>query len=338
MGNNTSVARSIQDVKNNIYNRNSISVVNETVNKFITDITVESVKTCSLSVITKQDIKIGNIVAEEDVELDISQYIKTITDFSCIQKNEIRTEIINKIMTDLSANIESVISSDVLTEMQANAESYTEGQLADFLSRPTNTETEVDLSIENNITSIQERDIKNILRTCVETNFSYSFYDSCIGKVVNMQGFELGNVSAGGTVNINVKQSTLTEAFQKCIQSTDVGAKILEDFAVITDVETRDTAKTKTEDYVTSKISITTKILGFLEGIFGFGDLGNMVATGLIICCCCLCCLLMLFLGFRLIRMGRQPQAVGQIGGWRLFKRQIPIYSPPSVDTLGWNR
>jgi len=361
-------ATTTQKFINNVYNESNIKNSNTLINNTITNLTTKNVKQCSANIISDQEINIGTVSAKGDVIIASDQFIKSILDFSCIQTDEVRTKLINDIVTKLTANLSSSADVDIINKMQANAEAKTESQWLDLSLKSTNTETEVNQSIENNITNIQNKTIENTIKTIVETNISQSFFDSCISKVINKQGFSLKEIKAGGSVNIGIKQEILTETFQKCIQDANIGTEILSDFSNITDLLTKDEFKARTKTEAGAAAKAITTIKGLFDGLFDFGDLGKSLLSWGSVLCLCICCIIIVIIFVYLISKlfsgkqgsfqvsyGRPPQVpLGQpsqsfiptqvlrstLGGGsktlaegfisKLFKREIPIYSPPT--------
>lgn len=315
MGGSQSTANINQTFNNKMYNRDTLNIANTAINEQIIKTTVDSVKKCTNTTLTEQQITISGINTDGNFIFDSTQAAEIVVDFSCIQKDTVKNEIANKIINDITGNIKSNMDTDLINDMTAHAESESKSDSFSFPWGGSSSNSNVNQIVQNNIVNVQEKDIKNIVKAVTDINFSQSFFNGCVNKVIAKQDVKLSDIKAGGNVTINIDQKLLIKTFTDCVQDAQVGTRIMEDFAYMTGFDVEGGFKSTAKSATDAESKSAAETTGLAELVKSFGDLlggilggifapfsaityGPAIAISSSVCCCCFIFIIIILLFF----------------------------------------
>lgn len=295
MGGTQSTANVIQQFENNVLNQSTVNMLNEQINETIVNVSIDSVKNCSSAIIANQNITISGVNAGGNFIFDSKQAQNVVSDFSCIQTNEVRNDIVTNLVNQLSTQLQNTVDSSLINDLTANVASKSEAEWGALPWASSDANSNLEQVVTNNISNVSEKNIQNILKTSAEANFNQSFYDKCVSRVVAKQDVKLKDITVGGNVEIDVDQEQLIRTFTDCVQGSNVGSKIIEDVAFIADFDIVDDTSSTTETTAEGDVSAQAKQTGLasvIDAILGpltafFGNIGvlPLISGGAVILC-----------------------------------------------------
>ena len=261
MGNTQSKTKIRSNLNQKFVNKNTLEILNKSINNTVINTTLEIAKSCTNSIITSQNIKINNLVSSGDINIDSNQSQQSIIDFSCIQSDKINKEILNDLNEKIKLSLNSIMDTELEQFLASNASSSAISELGTIGN--TQSDTGVSQTTNTNVQNINKKIISNIIENTIKNNFDQKILNTCINKVVSIQGFSLSDVKAGGTINISISQDILIKSFSNCIQNSDLSSKITNALVKNFGLETKDESITKSETTQEVKASSQAKGTGF---------------------------------------------------------------------------
>jgi hypothetical protein len=313
MGKSESKAKNKIRNENNtlIVNRSSLNVVNEQINSNTSNVAVDNAKTCSSATNLSNEISfrgadIGgnlNIGASDDPNKDCSVELKqtAAVSFKCAQASSVRNDMATEMIKTMMNQMENSVSEDIMTQLdnKAAATTKTEGGLGSSSSSSDNEVTNI-----NNYQSVTEtsKNIENIVKSSVESNFSVKDAQDCMNVVNMKQGFDASGARVAGDVNMcNFKATQVASIMGECIQKSDTGNKVMETVTTAMGVKIKEDVKKSSTMKAKTVTEATAETKGMeLPDISLFGGMGGMsmsLAPCVLICCCVCILICMLSLG-----------------------------------------
>lgn len=325
MGGSKSKSKITNENNTKIVNRSDINILNEQINSSTSNTATEAAKSCSSSVnmtnmidlsgtVTEGDWNIGTSSSKdpnEDCAVELSQNIKST--FKCVQASSVRNDMAQKMVETVMSNLENSADASVLNDMNSAAAAAAE---TGSISMPGGGGSSSSSEVENinNFESITEtnKNIENIVKNSVENNFSSKDAQECINKVNAAQGLDASGAVIKGNLNMcKFKSDQVADIFGECMQSSDVGNKVLNDITRDLGITIKEDSSTAVENESTSTAESTAVQKGVigeigevLEGIFDMIGLAALAPFAVPIagcCVCCCCCLILLII----MMMGR---------------------------------
>jgi len=309
MGNTSS---STSNVTNNTTTNNETNYNN--IQKSTTNVAVESIMTaaanCGASIAQNQTTSVGNLVARgKGSKIGVTQNQSASLSFTCFQvsdlKNEIQTNMVNKIMQELDTKF----SADAKAQMNAAAEAK---QANGALSTAIASSSSSNSNVTNNTTTnnVLNTNIQNIVTNNVSQNMETSNLQECISTLVQNQNMNGGNLTAldGGEIDMSQNQeaTSLAECKQMSKMSSGIATGVFADLGL----STKNDARTSSDTTASAESKSTQEnqgaidaVGGAISGIIGavggvFGSMAAMVIIPIILLClCCLSLCAMMFMG-----------------------------------------
>lgn len=300
MGASTSKSAVRQEANKVIINESTVNIVNQQLTTMVANAIVKDAATCGADLLANQSVKIKKIKAKGDIKITGGQEQTVKLNFSCVQASKVRNDVANDMVAKMMAGLETNTSADILDKLEAMADAKTKQELGALGYGASDSKVE---SIQNykQITKTN-KNIENIIKTSVETNFTSETVKNCLSKMVATQEVELDDLEAGGDFVFEWNQKQAVEMIAECVQQSDVvqdiTSKVLNDLKV----ETKDTSSTKVETEMKGKATSSTESTGFASmisavtglfaSIFGayaspFIACSSSLLSLLYYCCCC---------------------------------------------------
>jgi len=289
-----------------IVNQTDLNVLNSTTNKFTADIMIENAKSCSAGIVQGQKITAADVIATKKSTINISQIQEAKLDFSCLQKDNVQLDIINKIADTLNQTVASSANNDILNKMTASVQAKSQDQWGSFPWGGASAESNVNQSVNTYVNNKTNVNIKNVIENATFANFKNSNISSCLAKIVQDQEMALGNIVASDSSSIALIQKQSAEAVVKCIQQADIATKVVSDLIKFTDLKMEVKNDTNVKNTMDAKAESDSVKQGVFQGFASFftdifaGIFGPYVGIGIavVVLCCIVCCVLIISLVF----------------------------------------
>lgn len=299
MGNGGSTSRSsvYQEQNNTIIDTTTINQLNQLVNTTAVNTLIENVKKCSAALLLNQNVRIAGVKAEGDINIDIKQVQNAGLDFSCAQKDEIKSDVVNSMISTIMSQIDQQSQINLINKLQAKVDTSTtsQQQLPPFPWGGSDTSSDVTQKINNYVETRKETNIQNVISNAVYANFTNSNYDECIAQIVAQQGVTIENVQTGGRFTVTINQEQSAKLVAQCVQNANVTVRAVNDIAQYLDLQIKQTGTT-TVDSETGAESVATSTtttsifpsLGLPDLSSFSGLLSSFSSISLLLICCIL--------------------------------------------------
>jgi hypothetical protein len=300
MGGTQSTAVSVQDISTNIYNKNTENFINDVITSSTQNFVMESAKSCAQSAIGSQDINIYGFNAEGDITIDSTQRQQVLADFSCVNTDNVRQQVVNNVSNELNEKLKTTMTQGVYDQLENTLKNTTIEDITSLIG-VTDKSSEVYQNISTDITNINERNVKNMVKTVFEINYTKKFLSDCVAKVYTKQGFKAGDLTAGKDITLNLTQEQAIKMLSSCIQETNLATNMMGQFGIATKIVTEDEFNTIKDTKLKSDVTTETRS-GLFAGIWDFiskFDMKDTLLTIGVICCLCLFCILVIYLLYK---------------------------------------
>lgn len=285
-----------------IVNQSDINLLNKTVNNLTVDMMIESAKSCSSSIVQNQDQIIGSITAGGKSNISLTQEQAAKLDFSCLQKDNVQFDIINKITDTMKNQINNTNNSEVLNKMVANVQAKAQDQWGSFPWSGSKSDVNINQEVNTFVQNNTKVNLSNVVENASFANFKTKLASDCIGKIIQSQKQIIGSIAAEDQAVIALTQKQAADALIKCVQDSNIAQQIVTDVVkfVGLNLEIQNDTKSDTNLAADGKAESETQgffqgVSGFFTGLFsGFGSYGPMLSSLLIFFCCCLFCLVII--------------------------------------------
>lgn len=327
MGGSSSNSKVKNENNTTIVNKSDINILNEQLNSTSSNVATDAAKSCSSSVNMSNMIDFAGSVVEgdfnigassdpnQDCSVELSQDVKST--FKCVQSSNVRNDMGISMIETVMTNLENSASADALNDMDTTAGSKAASGSLSF--NPGGNKSASKVENINNYKSVTEtnKNIENVVKNSVESNFSSNDAQECINKVNAAQGIDASGAYIKGSVNIcNFKSDQVANIFGDCMQKSDVGNKVIQDVTRNLGITVKeDSANTVTNKAKTvaessaEQTGVIGDVGGVIEsvgsafsGLLGLGALGAMAPmlspmSILSCCCCCIILIVMMMMG-----------------------------------------
>ncbi|ARF09574.1 hypothetical protein Indivirus_1_197 [Indivirus ILV1] len=309
-------SRATADLQSNtvIVNQTDIALLNKTVNTLTVNMMIDIAKSCGATIAQTQGQTIGTIVAGGKSTVNVGQDQTAKMSFSCLQKDSVQMDIINKITDTLKAQLANTNNSEVLNKMSANLQAKASDQWGSFPWGGASSEVDIKQKVNTYVNNNTKIDLKNVVENASYANFTTKIAASCIGKIIQEQNQAVGAIIGGDSSTINLTQSQAADMVMSCVQQADLAQNILSDVVKFTDLNLQIKNDTNVENKMEAEgESIKTK-QGFFQAISSFfsdifdsvlgslkkflGPYGGIIAGLVVLAFFCVCCLLILYFLF----------------------------------------
>jgi len=300
-----------------------IKILNEQLNQTVTNVSMEQAKDCGQTLDTKNLIDLSDSVVGGDINIGAGSNgedcrtnltTKQNATFSCIQASTITNDIGQQMMEQILQKLESGYTNDALNSMEDAAN---QSAAAGSMAIGSDSSTSNDVNTDNTFVSKTNisKNLQNVVRNAVTSNFSAKDVQNCMDEVNAKQGIDAHGAIVGGSVNIcNYSSDIVQNIYGKCVQQSDTGSKITTDLVATLGLENKDTAESSSTNVNSTEVTQESKTTGPLQDLgtafmdlgtgignaaggllsfFGLGVLGPMASPISSICCCCIIMILM---------------------------------------------
>ncbi len=246
-GGASSSAAVTQENETIVINKSAIDILNKSVNTTAVDTLITNVKNCSSSIINNQRIVFRRFNAAEDININVSQNQSAWMDLSCAQRDEVKNEVMAKMVDTINQSLQSTAQQDVISKLNADSSAKAE---QGWLSTPwggASSDSTVNQKIKTYVENNRKTDIKNVIETAVYANFTNSNYDECIGKIVNSQEIVAEDLTAGRNILFTADQVQATQLLTQCIQEANVTSRAVNDVARFLEIQIKEDVKQSAE-------------------------------------------------------------------------------------------
>jgi hypothetical protein len=305
MGNTTSHQNITQENKQLYIDQDTIKSVSKQINNQISNTIIKTAKECTADINNNQAIILKGINTKGNFNFNATQNQAAALTFSCVQSSKVRNMAGSEIISDMTNALTNNISNEALSELKQNAKNSASASFGAIGNVASNTKT----NAINDYKSITQnnKDIENVVKNSVENNFSSETVSHCIAQANNNQTINLQEVNVGGEAVIAIDQNQAANVVAECIQSDDIGSKIINTALGAFQIAVRDESKSVSIQNSSSEIKSTAHNAGYFEsigdlfssifsGIGGiFGHPGAIIAS---VCCCIVILVLIMIVGY----------------------------------------
>lgn len=294
MGGSHSNPTSNVEYDNTIVNKSDINVLNESVNKFVTNTIVKQAQNCSANITQLQEIDLSRLHVAGDFNFEgADQNQSSVITFGCVNLQKFQNNIATGILSEYATTLDSNFSTDAETQISATAEANAKNGLANFGSADANPHTDVKYRFNNE--TITNKNIRNLVQNTINNNLNMETVQKCVSKVIANQYITFAGSEFGGNVHIGpIKQTQASNIMLKCIQEGNSANNITNDIrsnlGIQVDEENGVHTRTRLDSH--SKGDAENEGLGGLiknmfDGLSGFfsGILGKFFSWPVIIAC-----------------------------------------------------
>ena len=247
-------------------------VLNDTSTSTVSNIVNENVSQIKQSTAASANMKIGDINISGDSDIDISQKVDVeattkaiITIISSTEQmskmaNQMAQDMANKLQND-SAMQAALTAASKLKESEKDAGgpeamvNKVMESVSKMMSAGNTSEKDIETSIRNEMnmkitnTTINENEIRNIVKNHVANNITKVNKQSCDIQVSGQLNQDIGNINASGRGKLKITQTVLIKAFNDCIITAMDTQKLTSDITGLQTTKTSsDTANTNKQD------------------------------------------------------------------------------------------
>lgn len=303
MGNGSSKSSVTVEQNNTVINRSTINSVNKLYNSAVVNMTVQTVQKCSAALIQNQNITLENLDIKGDIKIDISQWQDALVDFSCIQKDEVKQDVVNKMTAQIMEDLQKSTSTDVFAKLNSQAMSNSKADFGSFPWAGASSDSTVNQKVTNYIENQTTVNLENVVSTSVYSSLTNLTESECFAKIVQSQNIGVRGIKGGGSFSFSADQKQSASMFAKCVQEMNVSSQIINDVTKFVGIKVKEDTKTTTETDATAGATAESTVLGPIGAIgdalgnlipnLNFGDLGGLsalipISASLTLCCCCL--------------------------------------------------
>lgn len=307
-----SKSRSTIKTENNtlVVNRSDINILNKTVNEAVVNVVSKTNQSCANQVSLSNvidfsgatisgDLNIGS-GGENDCQVTLEQ--EGVFTFKCVNSSDLRNNVGSQIIDTVMQQLDQANSNDIVQKLEntADAKAKTGALSLGISSSNTN------VSGINRYQQVNEskKNIQNIVRSSVESNFTNENVSNCVSKIEQMQGFDASGSLIGGNVNMcNFNSKQVSNAFVECLNVNEVSNKVINDAAkalditIKEDVQTQQTAESTTTATATAEVQGVIDAIGNVLGSIGSAFLAPFLSPLSSICCfLCCCCIVVIII------------------------------------------
>jgi hypothetical protein len=319
MGNGGSSATSTVKVDNDILVKNveKTTIVNEQINKLVTNTVVKQASKCSGSVNVLQNFGASGVTTTGDFTSKTSQKANATLNFSCVQGSTVKDTTSTQMLTDLMTGLKSQSNQDVVAKLSAAANSDSSAGVGSSLLSSSKSDANSDIKNKYQLLTEKEKRIVNSVSNTIEKNFESSTIDDCIAQVTVQQSVLYKDIKAAN-VHLDSTQDASVELMAKCIQdkgvANDITNSVISKFTNQTDDVTSQSAKAEIDATSTSKSKaaglddLATSIFGGISGVIS-SVLGPLTAGPMMSVSLCVSCILLIIVifFFRFMMSGSVP-------------------------------
>jgi hypothetical protein len=300
MGNSSSSNSAITSEQDNtVINQSTINSVNELYNKAVVNMTVQTVQKCSSSLIQSQNITLSNLKIAGNITFDIQQWQDALVDFSCVQKEAVKQDVVNQMTSQIMQDLQSSTSTDVFSKLNDQAAAASKTDFGSFPWAQSSSNSDVNQKIKNYISNQTTVNLQNVVSTSVYSNFTNLTESTCFAQIVQNQNITVQGVQGGGDLSFSANQKQSASMFAKCVQDMNVSNKIVNDVTTFLGIKVKNDTQTTAESEATASSTAESTTLGPLGSLadalsqlipnFGL-DISMLlpVCASLSLCCCCI--------------------------------------------------
>ncbi len=215
-------------INNNTLNKQTIEDINKTIMNVGIETLIKNANNCSSSVNQNNLCSVTNINASGDFNFNSDQSNIAKVNFSCVNASETASEMTNNMIQKMMGELNTLSDTSAMAKIDSAANAKNQSSFGATGSSVANVNTNVNNTTKNDTNTI----IQNIYENNLKNNFNSETVNECIGKTTQTNALNIGNVTTGGTANIECVQTNTLEYVQECKQLSESLNKTLEETAL----------------------------------------------------------------------------------------------------------
>ena len=287
-------------------------VLNDTSTSTVSNIVNENVSQIKQSTAASANMKIGDINISGDSDIDISQKVDVEATTKAIINIISSTEQMSKMANQMAQDMANKLQNDSAMQAALTAASKLKESEKDaggpeamvnkvmesvskMMSAGNTSEKDIETSIRNEMnmkitnTTINENEIRNIVKNHVANNITKVNKQSCDIQVSGQLNQDIGNINASGRGKLKITQTVLIKAFNDCIITAMDTQKLTSDITGLQTTKTSsDTANTNKQDggmkadtEVTKETEKSSAIMASVDNLVDTaGEVGKSAIAG----------------------------------------------------------
>ena len=302
MGGSSSKSSLYQEQNNTVINRSTLNFLNKQLNDTIVNTTIENVKSCSASIVQNNKATLQNLEIKGDFYMTINQAQSSALDFSCVQKSDVKNEIVSKLINQIKSQFENNIDTSILNQLSAEVKTKSDTDWGSMPWGSSDAETDTKQIVNNRVINDTDKNIENVIATRVEANYTQKANDSCAAKVINNNDATFKNITVGKDWHVSLDQEQAAKVYAQCVQDSQTSNKITEDILSFLDVKVKEDTNTQTDTKLDTIAETTAKKsgpLGFLGDLFGLSQGATMaISASAFLSVVCTCFIFLALIGY----------------------------------------
>lgn len=321
MGNaGSATSRSTQNNNTNIVTNNDLTLVNKSINDFISNTIVTQASKCSAAIQQLQKIDFSNVKLTGGIDIgEISQTQTSNITFDCVQLSQIKNDIANGVLEQIANAIQANYTTDAITKMAAASQASGSSGFASTPGIDTTSISENNYNF-NAVTNINQN-IENTIKNSITNNMKSDTIQNCISNISATQSVNFSGAS-GTYIKIGlIRQDQAASLLASCIQSQGIANAVTNTIVRDLGLQVSNTGTVKTETQMEATSKAETVNAGFFQSIGegianvlkGFGDmLGKLFSMpGFTVVCIVIViiCMIGIAIKFKLFKFSKSSSA-----------------------------
>ncbi|AYV76892.1 MAG: hypothetical protein Barrevirus3_12 [Barrevirus sp.] len=321
-----------------VINQSDINVLNKTVNNITMNLMIDNAKSCGASILQSQDIGVGNLTVGRGTKVDIGQEQTAKMNFTCLQKDNVQVDIINKIADTLKQQLNNSANTDIINKLQANVQAKTQDQWASFPWANASANTDVKEKINTYVKNNTKVSLNNVIENATFATFKNTNVQDCLSKVIQSQKQTFGSITAEDGATLSLKQQQSTDLLAQCIQESNIAQSIMTDVIKFADLNLQIKKDTNVDNSMETVQEAEATKQGFFQGVSGFftGIFGSYAGIASAICvilalCLCFLLIMLFFFGKSIKSLFSSDTKVAEVGVEGSTIETVPSTSTASL-------
>lgn len=261
MGNDSSTA--IKNESNTlITDTTHIETLNQSMNKVMSETTINMANVCSNNVAGLQQIELKNINVKGDLNINLKQNQSVVVTFSCLNVSDVVNQVNNDLVNSMMQQIESINNTDILQQLDANAST---SQSAGFGGGINSAKTKQNQTTNYTQNTSRYENLQTLVQNVVETNFTTDIANKCLNSVNESNNAQATDIYVGGNAIIAIDQEQAVTTYTECVNKSNISNNVTTQLlnALQIKVATTSTSVVKQEATATSKTEQTAQMNPF---------------------------------------------------------------------------
>lgn len=306
-----------------IINKNTVDILDETLNKQVSNVIMKQASDCSANVFSNQTVSLASTRVRGSVNIgSIDQDQTSNIVLTCIQTNTMNNEIANTLSSEYVNKAVNNMSTEAIDKLAASANAAAQGQFG-AIGAGSDSNSTVNMNYSFKAINDNRQNLRHAINNIIDNNFNSESLSSCITKNVSDQTLDLSSMDVGGDINIkSVNQKQATTVVSNCVQENHVTNNITAAILAASGVTVDNTNSVKKQSTLSASAESTAESVGVFQSagqgistaaqgigkgigsivgsLFG-GQLASQVSSSI---CCCVVIMVVLGGGFYMMSQG----------------------------------